>query len=1738
MIGVETDFKNKELLYTSVTTNVSRCQDENGRSLIIKSLNEPFPTVEQVARFTFAFDIQKKFKHENIVEIESLIKVGNTPTVVMLDEGLVSLHEYLDELPHHCLPIETFLPFALQLCRAIGEIHHRKIIHKDLHAGNVLIHPTTLHVKITDFGLASMLPREQPSLKPPDQIEGILAYISPEQTGRMNRALDYRTDFYSMGVLFYFALTGRLPFQSDDGIGMVHAHIAHIAKPVCQINPAVPKVVSDIVAKLMAKNAEDRYQSSEGVHSDLIRCQKIWQTAGEVPEFALAEQDISDHFSIPQKLYGREQEIEELWAAFRRACEGRPVMLSLSGYSGVGKSALIHEVHKPIAADDALFISGKFDQLQHNIPYSALLRALSEWVQQVLTESESRLQHLKQILLQRLGQNARVLIDFLQEMELVLGALPPVAELGAEETRNRFHHTFSKFMQCASEAKPLVVFIDDVQWADLGTLQLLKAIMMNGEGRILLLLAYRDNEVDANHALNEVFTSVSRLHGGNLCQLRLKPLSFTHLQKLLKETLDTDKGVSELASLILTKTEGNPFFVNEFLKSLYTESLIDFDQTNRCWYWDLEQIRAKGITDNVVELMLDKMKKMPVATQQMLQKAACIGSRFDIQTLAVITELDGQTVSQLLWPALTAGLLVQEGGDWLPGIVSERQSEKCVSTYLPANVPSCRFLHDRMLQAAYSSLSEKEKSFTHLSIGRLLHSHNPSPKGTEVFSQAEQFNAGKALILPQQEKCLVAELNYQAAMNAKQASVWRAAFQFVSTALSLLPLRAWELQYELTKKVTVLFVECAYLDSKPALAFEFAEYALNQLKENEDKAQLCLLTLTHGGRFQNMGGIIDKGIEGLKYCGIEIPRSNDDIIELVNIFETEIQHYFDCRAGSLLAEMDGDINQQQDFQLSLMSSLSGVCYVAKQPLLNKLFSLYAMKLLLEFGGGSQSPVILARYALVSSHDRLDLATKLSQKALDILDQQPGHPELSNASITIGSMVWHFTHPYSETLSILSNGFREGLANGSILMGVGCFSNSIILRFSRGESLSSINRELERLKELLLKYQQPISAGIQYQRLLDMLRGNTKANTLSEAEFLPAEWTFVKESSIYAFILHLRLLWLFWSDPSRINWAEVERAQDALLTIPGMLPNIDHFFIKGLLISRFSSEFSESESDKRIHELYKIVEKFSYLSSQCAENFKHKLVLLQAEYTRVVKPELSMFELYKQAINLAVQGDFLQDAALAYELYGECAMVYGFAETGWASIQQAHYMYGQWGAVIRQKRLEEKYPNIFQSTVSARVLTSASSHRVSGSGRIADSLDIETILKSSQTISSEIILDQLMAKIMEIILENAGAQSGVMLLESNSVFAVEFVATTTISGNYVESGSLRPPVPLDEFDQLPHELIRLVLRTDKSVVLQNVEHDPKWSQDAYFEQKSPKSVLCTPIHYREKLTGVLYLENMLTVDAFTSERLSVLEMLLVQVAISLENARLFDEVQTLNLSLEDKVEQRTSELKAVNKELEAFSYSVSHDLRAPLRSIKGFAEALLEDYEDKLDGMGQDMLRRVCAGAEKMSDLIHGLLELSRLTRSELILSEVCLSDLVNEIAIELRERFPQQNVQLLVGPDIVVQGDKRMLYSVIENLISNAWKYSSKKEVSEIEFGVISEKNQPTYFIRDNGAGFDMKYAHKLFDSFQRLHTNREFEGTGVGLATVQRIVHRHHGEIWAKSELGVGATFYFTLGC
>jgi serine/threonine protein kinase len=795
------------------------------KNVILKLNGTAYPTIEEINKLKHEYEILKRIQIQGIVNPLGLEQYQNGLALIFPDFGGISLQQFLTT---YSLDLQQFLGLGIKLADILAYLHKDQVIHKDINPKNIIIHPCTLEIKITDFSIAEYLPQNVSAEIQPQELEGTLPYISPEQTGRMNRSVDYRSDFYSLGATFYEILTGQVPFPTTDVLELIYAHLAQVPASPTDLVSEIPEIISDIVMKLMAKRAEDRYQTAAGLKYDLECCLEQLKSSGKIKRFSLCQRDQLTQLIIPEKLYGREAEITTLFNTFQQVCRGSSELMLISGYSGVGKTSLIQEIHKPLIRQRGRFISGKFDQFQRNIPYSALIQAFRELIHQLLTESEASLLGWKNKLLNALEGNGQIIIDLIPELELIIGPQPPVTPLNTiniTEYQNRFNRVFQQFIHVfCSKFYPLVLFLDDLQWSDSASLELIKESLNHPESQYFLIIgAYRDHEVYPSHPLSKMMTEMQQ-SGMKIHSINLQPLTLNTVQQLLSDTLKKSDHLQELAQLIFNKTQGNPFFVNQLLKTLHKDQLLYFDSQANQWLWDIAQIQSVDIIDcNIVELVARNIQELSNPTIELLKLAACIGYKFSLQTLATINRDSKSNTAQQLWEALQAGLVIPLHH---AGKSAFFESLECYKTKI-----EYKFLHDRVQQAAYSLIPENQKKITHLTIGQfLLQRSNLSGLENSIFDIVNQLNTGRELLTKQQERDQLVQLNLTAAQKAKAATAYPTAAEYLNIGLELLSESSWQYQYDLTFDLHREATEVAYLTTDFERSEKLAVISLNNAK--------------------------------------------------------------------------------------------------------------------------------------------------------------------------------------------------------------------------------------------------------------------------------------------------------------------------------------------------------------------------------------------------------------------------------------------------------------------------------------------------------------------------------------------------------------------------------------------------------------------------------------------------------------------------------------------------------------------------------------------------------------------------------------------------------------------------------------------------------------------------------------------------------------------------------------------
>ena len=1555
-----TGYDIKEELYNGSRTLVYRAVRENDQKpVVIKLLKNPYPNFNELLQFRNQYTISKNLDIPQIIRPYSLEPYENSYALVM-EFGGISLHKYMQR---GIASVEDILLITLEITDILHNLHQNRVIHKDIKPANILIHPETREVKLIDFSIASLLPKETQEIKNPNGLEGTLAYISPEQTGRMNRGIDYRSDFYSLGVTLFELLTGELPFKSDDAMELVHCHIAKTPPAIKKLHPnlllgkereyleEIPLVLSDIVMKLMAKNAEDRYQSALGLKHDLEICLKQLQETGNIKNFGIAQRDICDRFIIPEKLYGREKEVQELLAAFERVAgissrslalpgnadsealplyqeaeplempckvrvpcnerKGKAELILVAGFSGIGKTAIVNEVHKPIVKQRGYFVKGKFDQFNRNIPFSAFVQAFRDLIAQLLSETDAQLSIWKQNILQTLNENGQVIIDVIPELEQIIGKQSPVTELSGAAAQNRFNLLFQKFIQVfTSKEHPLVIFLDDLQWADSASLQLIQLLMSQSEnGYLLLIGAYRDNEVFPAHPLMLTLEEIGKAQG-NINTIILAALSEESLNQLVADTLNCQLSISQpLTQLIYQKTQGNPFFSTQFLKGLYDSELIKFDFDNGSWVCDISEVKGLALTDDVVEFMALQLQKLPKDTQNVLKLAACIGNQFDLATLAIVCEQSEAETANYLWKALQSGLILPQSEVYkfyLESEIENRLEDKQIVNY--------KFLHDRVQQAAYSLIPQKQKQTTHYHIGQLLLQQiPPEEKEERIFELVNQLNYGISLISQEKESIQLAQLNLTACRKAKNSTAYQAGYKYASIGLSLLGENAWLRQYEMTLEFHDLAVELALLCGDFESMEQLIDKVIAQTKSLLEQVNVYRLKIQANVSGNKLTEAITIGQKFLQKLGIDFPETPT---------QSDIQHSI-AEINELIKDRNIEdlvnLPQMTDAEKIVIVQIANSIIPAAQMSGSSLFPLLialSLKLSIQYGNIPASAFAYACYGIIACnmiHD-VDTGVKFGELALGVVSKLDAKAIKPQVLVTVGLFIRHRKSHIKETLPLLQQGYAAALEVGNLEYAGYNAQVFCLNSFWCAQPLIRLEEEIRTYYNGLVQFNQLTTANychIYWQFTFNLLGETEHPNILSgkalqEAEFLPRLIETQDFFGLYVFHLY-KLMLCYLEGKIELGLSHAVEVRRYFMGGAATVSELVFYFYDSLITL---ANLSSRKDKVKTQEFERIEQNQTRLQQQWANyapmNHQHKVDLVEAEKFRVLNQKTKALELYEKAIAGAKANEYIQEEALSNELAAKFYLDWGKEKIAAGYMQEAYYCYSRWGAKAKTDDLETRYPQLLAPILQAQkqsfyinetqIQTNQTIQTSRSSSSVSDTLDFASILKATQALSSEIQLEELISTLLQIVIENAGAEKAALIfLKEDDNLSLEAIATK-------DSGVTHLSIPYETSRDIPHTVINYVKRSLKTVVLDNATVENNFITDEYLIQQQPKSLLCTPILNQRKLIGLLYLDNKLIKGAFTRERLEVINLLCTQAAISLENARLYKAQQETNTLL--------------------------------------------------------------------------------------------------------------------------------------------------------------------------------------------------------------------------------------------
>ncbi|MDZ7952513.1 AAA family ATPase [Nostoc sp. DedQUE09] len=1531
--------------------------------VVIKLLKNPYPSFSELVQFRNQYSITKNLNYPGIIQTYSLEPYQNGYVLVMEDFGGISLSEWRGKEgktggePQNLI---KFLQIAISLCNTLNYLYHHNIIHKDIKLANILLHPETRQVKLIDFSIASLLPRETQTIINPNLLEGTLAYLSPEQTGRMNRGVDYRSDFYSLGVSFYELLTGELPFQSDDPMELVHCHIAKM--PTLLGNREdIPQVFSDIVMKLMAKNAENRYQSALGLKHDLEECLYQIQETGTITYFEIAKRDICDRFIIPEKLYGRETEVEKLLKAFERVSAGNSEMILVAGFSGIGKTAVVNEVHKPIVKQRGYFIKGKFDQFNRNIPFSAFVQAFRDLIGQLLTESAQQIKQWQNKITGALGDNAQVIIEVIPELELVIGKQSPVPEVSGIAAQNRFNLLLQKFIELFTDKEhPLVIFLDDLQWIDSASLKLLQFLMSEVNYASLLVIgAYRDNEVSATHPLMLTLDDIKK-NGAKINTITLKPLNESKLNQLVADSLDCTENLAlPLSKLIYQKTQGNPFFAIQFIKALHQDALIYFNYEQGHWQCDIAEINQRSLVNDVVEFMALQLQRLPKSTQDVLKLAACIGNQFDLETLAIVSQQSKIETAACLWSALQDGLILPQSEIYKFFVGSENQA------FLQHNseIIVYKFLHDRIQQAAYSLILESQKQATHYHIGKLLLGNlSTAELEDRIFDVVNQINIGKSLLPDESEKKQLAELNLTAGEKAKASTAYEAAKTYFQIGINLLDQDAWTAAYRLAFDLHFNLAEAALMSGDFQSLDETVLTLLKFANSNIDQAKIYVLKVDQYSLQGQFVESIQAGLEGLRSLGITVDR--DILRQLAQEEFAVVEDSLKNRSIATLLDLPAATNPEVRAAIELLIILQPPAYIVSDFDLYSFATFRAVRLSIEQGNTAESIKAYVSYGFLIGlmHSQYQRGLEFADLALQLSYKLNSKFQQSRACFIFSYAIQVWAKPIQGAAEINYQGFLAGLESGEIIhAGYNLYGN-ILNRLFQGENLADIAIDID-------KYWL-IGEKLKHDFLLSILAAsrffvNQLSQSLDESEpdLVQAEQAWVERSKALKsytalgtyYILQMYRACLIQGCKPDIHY--LTEARKFLNGCAGFTTSAGYYYYGSLIMCNYYPSLPEAERSDVLQQIETNQAQLKIWSESCSENFLHKYLLVEAERSRIAEKYLEAMNLYDRAIAEAKANGYLQEEAIANELTAKFYLELDKEKAAQGYMQEAYYCYARWGAKAKIDDLEKRYPELLQpilhqqqfnfnsletiAPITYSSISLSSQTSIISRDNISNTLDFMSILKAAQAISSSIEFDEIIASLTKIILENSGAKKFALILSENGNLKLKAITFINHQDNFsTPIKTILKSQLIDTYEDIPRKIINYVKNTKKTVVIDNCQTDVAGLLGEYLLKFKPQSVLCMPIINQGHLVGILYLENKLVAGVFTSDRIKVIQMLSVQAAISLENARLYQESQEKAQQIQQTLQQQKTLFNVVNQireslDLGAIFRAVTQNIRSIL-----------------------------------------------------------------------------------------------------------------------------------------------------------------------------------------------------------
>jgi histidine kinase len=1671
-----------------------RAERGSDNQKVILKILENLNSSDEEAAMKYEFEMAACFSHKGILRHLAIENYNNKLVAVLEDFEGLSFEQYLTM--HRCT-IGEALHFSDQIASILHYFYQKGMVHQDLCTATLLVNPLTLEIRLTEYSIASRVSDLKHAVKHPGLLKGSLAYTSPEQTGRINGEVDIRSDLYSLGIIMYEMTTGCVPFVSSEALSMIHYHIAKNPIPPHRLNPAIPLTVSKIILKLLSKNASDRYQSPFGLIADLQTCILQWHNSKSIELSELGTQDFSGHLQSPKQYYGREKEKAALQEALSHISSGPVEILFVEGYSGIGKSALVHQFKDTVLASGGIFVESKFNQFQRNVPYFGFSQALNDFIDFILIKSNDKIAAWRQTILSAVGVNGKLLTDIIPRLESLLGVQPLVEELQPQEAQNRFHYVFVNFVKAICQKDhPFVIFFDDLQWADAVSIHLLKIICLNKEIMHLLFIgAYRDNEIDINSVFYDTIEKIQN-QGHSFKKIILKPLSYNNVKTIVFDILNGSiREERALIDLIYNKSQGNPFFIKVFLNAVHAERMLLFDFDILQWTWDAAKISRLRFGDNIIELMTGRIQKLPDETQKILMLAACLGYHFNLKLLTVILHETSQDIINKLKYAVDEDLIHMNENDYC-------------------------FIHDRIQQAAYSLFQDNEKKQVHLKIGKsLLTNLEPESRNVYIFEIVNQLNAGSENIWQREEKDQLAELNLTAGIKAKSSAAYNPSFEYLQTGIRLLDNEGWKNNYELALQLFTEGAETAFLNGNNDLMEEWIEVVLQNASTVLDKVKVYEIRIKFFIAQYKQTEAVQTALQILQLLNVRFPKEPTKLNVALVLMQVRLSLL--GKFGESLKDLPLIKNPQAEAAQRILISVGSAVIFA--PYLFPLMVCKAFSLMLRYGNTAISGIACSSYGMVILKGVGDIRSgyRWGNIAMQLSEKFEINSVKCQTRFLVFAFVMHWKEHLKDTLVPLLNNYWFGLENGNIEFATYSVMVYCQNAFFCGINLRKVTEENKRFygsfQSLRNKYAFNMhNVGSQGALNLFELVENPEILTgkvHNEAEMVEFyQKTGGKRELFKIYLYKLILSYLF--DKHDEADRNARYAENYIKSALGNPEIIIFYFFQTLSILSLIPRYCGVEKQQVLRKAKKNIQIFRKFTEIAPVNCLHKLFLMEAELCRVTGRAVHAAKLYDLAISKAMENDYINDQAVASELAGKFYLSLLKDETARVYLVKSYNCYQQWTAYNKSRQMELKYFYIFGKQQFFEDIKNLPSNNEKENNanysflaeKSLEDLDLQTVMKAATAISSEVQLELLLKKLVRIAVESAGAQQGYLILKKNTGFVIEAKGFIEEEADEVTLQSL--PLAGNEF--VSELIVQFVVATKENLVINNAISHPHFSSDPVIREKRSRSILCTPIIHQGDVMGLLYFENNLIINAFTQGRIELLRLLSGQMAVSLQNA-LNEQKKTIAFMEREKlikqVNMHGQELLKTKLEIQEQTF---HNISGEIHDNIGQTLSFIKLNINTIDIRDPESAKeKLLESRTLLTKVIQELRDLSKTFNANFI-EEIGLVTAIDQ-QLQFLKKTGLYAPLLSIKGEVFKYESKRelVLFRIVQELLNNVVKHA---EATAIHIQMDYQIDRLLITIQDNGKGFDVQ-------------KKQEQENTGFGLRNIRNRMSIIEGFISFKSD-------------